>query len=288
MPIRVESAFEFEKSVLAIRRAYTGSQGNGRFLDVMYYLLGWLVGDAGKNFSTKHPWARVELDLSRKHPQNLQLGNFVMGCISSLGVNCGRIGDGPPRIRDNYGMYRWMSYFSEVFVWFYTACLGLDIAQLTSYDPVRMDWLLTASTDAIQWFLRGIADSDGTVNVRNKTVEITSEPNGPLFAKLFGRVGVRAMVYKSKGFDSVSISVSDAARIRIFNPMVETHRGVLLQRLASARTFQARWPPWLEERVHRLLAEHPDVSTVRNKLLLEDNTYVTLKTLKIKLARIMK
>jgi len=254
---------------------------------MMYYLLGWLVGDASKSFSSNHPWARVGLDLSRKHPQNLQLGNFVMTCISSLGVTCGRIRDGPPRIRDSYGMYRWMSYFSEVFAWFYTAGLGLDRDQHTSYDPVRMDWLLTASTDSIQWFLRAIADSDGTVNIRNKTVDITSEPNGPLFAKLFARVGVRVMVYKSKGFDCVSISVSDAARIRIFNPKVETHRGVLLQKLARARTFQARWPPWLEERVHRLLAEHLDVSTVRNTLLLEDNTYVTLRTLKIKLGRIM-
>ena len=146
LPFRIESAFEFEKSVLAIRRAYPGSHGDGRFLDMMYYLLGWLVGDAGKNFSTKHPWARVELDLSRKHPQNLPLGNFVMNCISSLGVTCGRIRDGPPRVRDNYGMYRWMTYFSEVFVWFYTACLGLDRDQLTSYDPVRMDWLLRRSS----------------------------------------------------------------------------------------------------------------------------------------------
>jgi len=286
LPAKIGSASDFEKSVLTIRQAYTGSPGDQRFLNMMYYLLGWLVGDAGKNFSTKHPWARVELDLSRKHPQNLPLGNFVMNCISSLGVTCGRIRDGPPRVRDNYGMYRWMSYFSEVFVWFYTACLGPDRDQLTSYDPVRMDWLLTASTDSIQWFLRGIADSDGTVNVRNKTVEITSEPNGPLFARLFSKVGVRARLYKSKGFDCVSISVSDAARIQIFNPEVENHRGVLLQKLASARTFQARWPPWLEKRVDQLFAEHTDVSVVRNTLLFEDDTYVTLRTLKSKLARI--
>jgi hypothetical protein len=145
-------------------------------LNLMYYFLGWLVGDAGKNFSNKRPWARVELGLSRKHPQNLELGNFVMSCISLLGMTCGRIRDSSPRSRDPHGAYRWMSYFSEVFVWFHTACLGLDRDQLTSYDSVRMDWLLTASSDSIKWFLRGIADSDGTVNVRNKVVAITSEP----------------------------------------------------------------------------------------------------------------
>lgn len=287
MPARIEAASDFEKSAIAIRGAYTGSQGDRHFLDLMYYLLGWLVGDAGKNFSSKHPWARVELSLTRRHPQNLQLGNFVMNCISLLGIPCGRIKDGQPCSREPYGSYRWMSYFSEVFFWFHTACLGLEKGQLTSYDPVRMDWLLTASPDSILWFLRGIADSDGTVNVRNKVVAITSEPNGPLFVNLFATMGVRAMIHKSKGYDCVSISVSDAARVQIFNPELETHRNRLLSKLASAQTFQARWPPWLEERARRLLAENPDVGAVRNTLLFKDDTYVTLRTLKVKLARMM-
>lgn len=79
----------------------------------------------------------------------------------------------------------------------------------------------------------------------------------------------------------------DAVRIRIFNPEVQTHRGNLLDTLASAKTFHARWPPWLESRVRHLLAEHTDVVQVRNALLFEDNTYVTLRTLRIKHARMM-
>ena len=253
----------------------------------MYYLLGWLVSDAGKSFSDKHPCARLELDLSRKHPENLNLGNFVVSCVSLVGVPCGRIRDGPPRNRDPHGMYRWMSYFSEVFFWFHTACLGLEKKQLTSYDPVRMDWLLTASPDSILWFLRGIADSDGTVNVRNKTVEITSEPNGPPFVKLFAKVGVRATIRKSKGYNCVSISVSDAAKVRIFNPELETHRNRIINKLATAQTFQARWPRWLEERARQLLTKNPDVRAVRNTLQFEDNTYVKLMTLKVKISRMM-
>jgi len=249
---------------------------------MMYYLLGWLVGDAGKNFSTKHPWARVEIGLTRKHPQNLQLGNFVMDCISMLGMTCGRIRDGSPRANNPSGSYRWMSYFSEVFFWFHTACLGLNVDQLTSYNPVSMDWLLTAAPASIEWFLRGIADSDGCVNVSNRGVDITSEPNGPLFAKLFAKVGIRAKIYKSKGCESVSISAFDAARMQIFNVQVGTHRSLLLNRVAYARTFPARWPAWLEERVHHLLSEHEDLSTVRNTLLSEDNVYVKLRTLRNK------
>lgn len=243
LPKRITSAREFERSILSIREAYTGIRGeDGRFLNLMYYLLGWLVGDAGKNFSTKHPWARVELGLTRKHPGNLELGNFVNNCISMLGVTCRRIKDGSSRASNPNGSYRWMSYFSEVFFWLHTACLGLTKDQLTSYDPVRMDWLLTASTASIEWFLRGIADSDGCVNVRNKSVEITSEPNGPLFMRLFARIGVHATIHKSKGYDCVSISATDAAIVNIFNAEVGTHRSVLLNKLAKARTFPARWP----------------------------------------------
>ena len=282
LPSKIRSAAEFEESVLAIRQAYTGSRGDRWFLDLMYYLLGWLVGDAGKNFSSEHPWARIEIGLSKKHPQNLGLGNFVMSCISLLGMTCGRIKDGSPRASNPYGSYRWMSYFSEVVFWFHTACLGLSENQLTSYDPVSMDWLLTATRASIEWFLRGIADSDGCVNVNNRAVEITSEPNGPLFVKLFAKVGIRAKISKSKGYDSVSISAFEAARIQIFNSQVGTYRSELLDRLVNAHTFPARWPAWLEERVHHLLSEHGNLSTVRNILLSEDNTYVKLRSLRNK------
>ena len=116
---------------------------------------------------------------------------------------------------------------------------------------------------------------------------ITSEPNGPLFAKLFAKVGVRATIYKSKGYDCVPISVSDAAKVRILNPELETHRNLLLNKLAAAQTFQARWPQWLNERVRQLLTKNPDVRAVRNTLLFEDNTYVKLRTLKVKISRMM-
>ena len=280
------SAAEFERSVLQIREAYTKSQEDeDRFLNSMYYFLGWLVGDTGKNFSPTRPWARIQLDLSKKHPENLALGNSVMSCISSLGIKCGRIADGPPRKRDSYGLFRWMSYFSEVFVWFHTSCLGLGKDQLTSYDPVKVRWLLTGHRERIVWFLRGIADSDGTVNIRNKTVEITSEPNAQVFRELFEQLGIHTTVHKSKGVEVLSLSVSDAYRVKISSPAVETHRSRLLLRLATARTFQSRWPVWLETRVTQYLQEGLDEVALRNRLLFQDNVYVKLSTLKKKNAR---
>ncbi len=281
LPVKITKAIEFEQSILSIRSAYTGVQeGNERFLNLMYYLLGWLVGDAGKNFSPVKPWARVELDLSRKHPENLQLGNFVMSCISSLGIPSRRIADRSPGKRDSFGLYRWMSYFSEVVAWLHTSCLGLDRRQLTSYNPVKMNWLLSAPPERILWFLRGVADSDGTVNLRNRTVEITSQPNAPLFSRLFSCIGIACTTYTTDGVGYVSISAVDAWKLRIFNPIVKTHRDSILNRLANARTHPRHWPAWLETSVNQMLLQGLGPSDMRNILLKDKGVYVKLSTLK--------
>ncbi len=249
----------------------------------MHYLLGWIVGDAGKGFLLNRPLARLQLDLCRKHPENLQLGNFVMNCVLMLGIPCKRIADGPPRKREPHGLYRWQSYYSEAISWLFTACIGLHRQELTSYDPVRMDWLLAAPAEHRRWFLRGIADSDGSVNLRNRTTQITSAPNTRFFSALFSSLDVKALTYPSKGVGTISVSAKDAMNMQIFNPEVETHRNSLLQKLANARTFRSRWPGWLETKVSQLLREGLDASSIRDKLLFEDHTYVKLKTIKARM-----
>jgi hypothetical protein len=283
LPKKVMSAQVFESSIAAIRQSLTETRGNERrFLDSMYYLLGWMVGDAGKGFNRARTKARLALDLSRRHPENLTLGNFVVGCISMLGPRCGRIADSGPRKRDRFGLYRWMTSFSEVFAWLHTACLGLQPEELTSYDSVKMTWLLTAPRESKIWFLRGVADSDGAVNVRNRSVDIVTEPNSHLIATLFKSVGVRPTTWTSKGVGVVSIGAVTAWSLRIFNPKVETHRGRMLRRLANAQTFPARWPGWLQSKVSKLASDGARVVQIRDILLWEDNTYVKLKTLKNK------
>ncbi len=286
LPRIIEFPQEFEKSIVQIRRGFTGIEERGqngkRFLNLMYYLLGWMVGDAGKNFSATHSWARFELSLSRKYPENLDLGNFVMSCIAKLGIPCGRIADGLSRKRDPNGMYRWMSYFSEVFFWLHTACVGLRQDELTSYDRVRMNWLLLAAPEHRRWFIRGLADSDATVNVRNRTVVITTEPNTAFIKTLYDSLNYHALSYISRGAGYVSITAGDAMELQIFNPEVETRRGRLLQQLAGAKTFQGRWPEWLGRKVNLLLREGLDISSIRNRILRENQTYIKLKTIKAK------
>ena len=251
----------------------------------MYYLLGWMVGDAGKTISARHRLARLQLNLCRGHEENLALGNFVMGCVTLLGIPWSRLVDKLPDESEPHGAFRWNTYFSEVFLWLHLACLGLLDTQLTSYHPVKMEWLLLASRENRLWFLRGVADSDGSVNIRNKSVTITSDPNARLIKALLAMLGTNPREYKYRGCSSISITVAAAHALRIFNPLVETHRGKLLKKLAEAHVFPYRWPSWLDCKVRRLFLEGLDPSSIRNRILDEDHVYVKLKTIKSKSRR---
>jgi hypothetical protein len=246
----------------------------------MYYFLGWMVGDAGKTFSARHQWARFQLQLCRGHEENLALGNSVMDCITQLGVPWSRIVDALPNETEPHGAFKWNSYFSEVFLWFHVSCLGLAKTEVTSRHPVKMNWLLLAAPDRRLWFLRGIADSDGSVNIRNKMVTITSEPNVRLIKDLLASLNANPKEYWYRGGCGISITVAIANTLWIFSPLVDTHRGKLLRKLANARVFPRKWPEWLDLKVRRMILQGLDPSSIRNAVLEEDNVYVKLRSIK--------
>jgi hypothetical protein len=153
----------------------------------------------------------------------------VAGCVNNLGVSCRRIADKGPVPNEPHGLYRWLSHFSPVIGWFHTTCLGLERHEKTSYTPVKMNWLFSALPEYRVWFLRGKADSDGTVAVRNKVVNIYTAPNSALVNKLFNSLGVPSRIGYGKGIAYVTLSAPDSMKLRIFNPEIETHRGALLR-----------------------------------------------------------
>lgn len=175
---------------------------------------------------------------------------------------------------------QWNSYFSEVFLWFHLSCLRLAKTEVTSHHPVKMDWLLLASPENRLWFLRGLADSDGSVNIRNKTVTITSDPNVRLIKDLLTSLSANPREYWYRGDCGISITVAIANTLWIFSPFVDTHRGKLLRKLANARVFPRKWPNWLDLKVKRMILQGRDPSSIRNAVLEEDNVYVKLRSIK--------
>jgi len=160
--------------------------------------------------------------------------------------------------------------------------LGLAWRERTTLHAVKMEWMFGAPRKFRLWFLRGIADSDGTVNLRNKLVEITSSPNTYFFADLFTSLGVKNVVRFSNGYGYVAVDAPAAARIRIFSPAVPTHRRKKLERLVSAKTFHPHWPAWLENLVQALIAKGLPAPEIRNRLLEDHDVYVKIHTIKRK------
>ncbi len=283
----VTSHDEFVRAVAKIHNALTGSTQGGRYLDklvcTIYYLLGWLVGDAGKHFGSERSMsARIYLELTRKHPENLALGEYVNQCVRNLGIPCRRLPDSTPKRTNPSGSFVWESHYTPVVGWFHVACLGLKWNERTTRNPVRMKWLFGAPNKYRIWFLRGLADSDGDVHFKDKCVDITTLPNTTVVHALLRSLGIRTRIGFSRGYGYVVVSAVEAARIRIFNPNVLTHRRKMLEKLVSAKTFRKPWPSWLESKVGRLLRSGLTIREICEKVLREDNTYVKMNTLKRK------
>ncbi len=245
------------------------------------YLLGWMVGDFTKHFSPTNPGKmRVSLELTMKHLENLELGNYVSKSLNLIGVPCRRIKDSPVRERNPNPKFRWLSKWSTIITWMYLKGLGLDIHQRTSHDQVSMEWLLGAPSELRLWFIRGLADSDGSVNFRNNNVAVVTCPNSEFVKQLFQSLGVHALIGTSNGCGLVIIGTSDAARIGCFNPEVDTHRRKILIRLTEAKRFHRRWPAQLRMKVEELIAGGYSSTEIAHELFDENHIYVKTTSIK--------
>jgi hypothetical protein len=280
VPAVVRSHGEFADSVRRIRRKLVGPRVREprSVLDAMYYLLGFLVGDAIKHLgSERRLTISLCLQLTRKYPDNLQLGEYVMDCIRMLGIKCSRGYDGPPRKKVPNGFYSWNSTYSAALGWLFVACVGLKWNEKTTRDPVRMHWIFTAPKRYRVWFLRGLADSDGGMQFHHRWAEICSSPNTKFVKALFESLGMRTLVRVHRGYGYISTPAADAARIQLFNPNIATHRRQLLEKLVKAKAYQ-RWPDWLETEVAHLVHQNLGSRDISQRLL-EEGVFVRPRTI---------
>jgi hypothetical protein len=124
------------------------------------YLLGFLVRDAAKRRSSPSSEMFLEVQLTKKHKENELLGEFVGLCANACGISYYKINDRFVNERPPYGRYHWKSQPPSLLSWMFRQCLGLQDGQLTTYDPVSIDWISSMERSFRIAFMQGLADSD--------------------------------------------------------------------------------------------------------------------------------
>lgn len=219
------------------------------------YFLGVMAGDMSKHaqYGKGRHTMTVLLQLSKRYDNNLRFGDFVTFCAQLLGIPMKRIKDFVRPAGAPYDAYRWESRRSELLMWMFEACLGLRDRETTTDCPIRAEWLRRTPQQFKTWFLQGVADSDGYVDLNKHEIGIVIDPNEFLIATLLSELNVqfRSAVIKEQA--TVLMSVKEGFNLPVFNPIVRTHKFELARRLAQARRFRGPWPGWLRMEVDHLV-----------------------------------
>jgi transposase-like protein len=198
--------------------------------ELFAYLLGMMVGDSAKNGGEQKRYASMNLDLqlTLRQPTNERLGEFVIMCANSLGLQMTRIKDKQPTGRQLLGVnpspaYRWSTERSPLLAWVFSTCLGLGWKETTTTHQLHMNWIFATPRSFRLRFVQGAADSDGCAK---SVVEIASVPNAQFFVDILKSMGLNSA---HLGYDSgkplkTVLSRSDAATLPIFNEFVKSYR----------------------------------------------------------------
>jgi hypothetical protein len=199
--------------------------------ELFAYQLGIMVGDSGKLGGQQPRYASMNLDLqlTLRQPTNERLGEFVMMCANSLGVEMERKSDKQPTGATAMGeapsaAYRWTSERSPFLAWMFSVALGLNWGETTTTHQLRMDWIFDTPRTFRTRFVQGVADSDGCV--KGYEVEIASVPNAQFFTDLLRGLGMRTAHVSYEGGEPLNTMVSrrEASTLPIFNEFVNSYR----------------------------------------------------------------
>ena len=232
------------------------------------FLLGILIGDAAKGKS-KHGSSHrhIGLVLSKKYDTNLLIGEFSSLCARSVGLRMHRIEDfHRPKNKPN-GFYAWVSQASPLIDWIFNVALGLKDGELTTYDPIRADWMLLAPREFRVGLIQGIAESDGSVSIASQTVEFWVDPHRDLLEKLLALEGLKA--FRSRQALAITKSQAIASfAVPIFNPTLRTVRYKRHELMATAQRLdrEERVPEHLRKEIMTLRRQGLSVPTIVERL----------------------
>lgn len=191
-------------------------------MELFGFLLGFLVGDAGKYFpeyidNTRH-YTGISLNTNMKAiDSNIRILTYVQLCLSVIGIQSHEIVPAP-------GTTRWTSESSNILTWIFKVCLGLNSGERTSRNPVKMDWLLTCPQEFLTGFIQGIAESDGSVDKNGYYADIGSVPNSVFFERIFATIGTPSRVHPKHDPRQLRVNLGPAVRLPMFNPTINSYR----------------------------------------------------------------
>jgi hypothetical protein len=242
------------------------------------FLLGMVIGDTAK--SKQGRWRRhLSLVLSKRYDTNERIGEFASRCATSIGLRMRRMKDEPRKQEKPHGFYTWASQSSPLFDWMFNVCLGLNDDELTTYDPVRMEWVFDAPEDFRRGLLQGLAESDGSVSIASQAVEFWVGPSWDFVVKLLGTFGLRGF----RNREAITLSKSQAIKafeIPVFSPELQTVRYHRLKTMATARRIPRgqRLPDNLRQTIGKLAAEGFSVPGVVVRLVEVTGILVSFET----------
>ena len=209
------------------------------------FLVGATIGDAGKHRKgeSRFQSKSLSLVLSQNKPNSYRFGQFTALCAqASLGLEMHRIADAPVS-RSRYSdseCFQWISRASPMVGWLFHDCLGLNGEELTTYHPLRMDWLVGTPSTFKTGVLQGVSESDGWVDAGDDTVCFVSSPNTPLFSSTLMSLGLKHRVDHHKSVDVIRVPTEEGAKLPIFNPRIRSVYFEQLEIMSHARRLPER------------------------------------------------
>jgi hypothetical protein len=145
-----------------------------------------------------------------------------------------RVKDRPKRSDKPYGFFEWTSQSSPLIDFILNILLGLNDSECTTYDSIHANWVFDVPREFRIGLVQGLAESDGSPNIANQSVEFWIGPNWNWMKRLLGTFGLRG--FRSR--DAVTIVKSQAVKsfaVPIFADHLRTVRYSRLELLAQCR-----------------------------------------------------
>jgi len=241
------------------------------------FLLGMIIGDAAKSKQGRGH-RHIGLVLSKKYDTNLRLGDFTCECAQHFGLRMSRKKDQAQREGKPNEFYEWASQSSPFIDWIYHIALGLAEGELTTYDPIHLDWAIDSPVEFRTGLIQGIAESDGSVSIASQAVEFWIIPNWDFLIRLLATFGLHGF----RNREAVSLSKNQAIesfKVPVFSEHLQTVRYQRLKRMATTRrlTKQERLPHEARETVKRLAVEGFSIPSIVEKFAISHGLLISFE-----------